>query len=122
MADDKDAMVSSIELHEEFVQRVERTARMIKSLSLITVFVAGVLAVSYFSQLVVLPFVLGVKSQTVDLTSPPLMATEAVVLSLTIAWFAVGMRDYFFTTRVQRQVAEIRAIQAQTAEKYGVAS
>ena len=120
MSEDRDPYVSGIELHEEFIQRIERGGKMIRALSLATILVAGVLAVSYFSQLVILPFVLGVRSQTVDLVDPPLMALEAVILCLTLAWLYVGLRNYFFADRLERQVREIRAIQAQVASRHSL--
>jgi len=118
MSEDRDPYVSGIELHEEFIQRIERAGRMIRALALTTVFVAGVLAVSYFSQLVILPFALGVKSQSVNLVDPLLMALEAVVLCFAIAWLYVGLKSYFFVRKLETQVKEIREIQAQVATRH----
>jgi hypothetical protein len=120
MSGESDPFVSGTELHEEFIQRVERSGRAIRRLSLLTVFVAGVLAASYFGQLVLLPFALGVKTQTVDLVDPALMALEAVLLALTLAWLYIGVRDYAFVGKLERQVREIRALQAEAAKKYGL--
>jgi len=118
--DSRDPYVSGIELHEEFIQRIERGGRMIRTLALATVFVAGVLTVSYFSQLVILPFALGVKSQTVNLVDPTLMVIEMVLLAFTLAWLYVGLKNYLFANRLERQVREIRAMQMQVANKHGL--
>ncbi len=122
MAEDKDPFVSGIEAHEEFLQHIERGEKVIKTLALMTIFVAAFLSASYVSQLVLLPFVLGVKTQTVDLVDPGLMATEVVVLALTLAWLYVGVRDYLFVRRLARQVKEIRSAEANVAKKYGLDS
>ena len=118
MSEDSDPYVSGIELHEEFIQRIERGGRMIRTLSLATILVAGVLAISYFSQLVVLPFALGIKSQTVNLVDPRLMALEAIIMCLTLAWLYVGLKNYFFAKKLERQVKEIRTIQTQIAIRH----
>lgn len=92
-----------------------------KNLALLTVGVAAVLSALYLSQLVVLPWVLGVTVQTVDLTSPSLMATEAFVLALSLLWLYTGAREARFAARVQRQVKEIRALEASLAKEHGLA-
>ena len=121
MSDDRSPYVSAIELHEEFVQHMEAGGRRMKNLALLTVGVAAVLSALYLSQLVVLPWVLGVTVQTVDLTSPSLMATEAFVLALSLLWLYTGAREARFAARVQRQVKEIRALEASLAKEHGLA-
>jgi hypothetical protein len=115
-----DPYVSALELHEQFVQRVEREGRMMRIISMVTIVVSGVLALSYVSQLVVVPFVLGIKTQTVDLVDPALMAAEVLVAALALVWFYVGLRGYLFARRMSAQVKEIRRMQAGVAEKYGL--
>jgi hypothetical protein len=118
--DESKPYVTALELHEEFVGHMEGGGKRMKRTSLLTVAASGVLAVLYFSQLVVLPFGLGVTRQTVDLTDPGLMATEAVVLLLTLLWLYTGVEEYRFAKRVSAQVEEIRRLQAQVAEKHGL--
>ena len=120
MDEERDQRVEEIELHEEFLQHVERGGGKIMALSLVTVAVAALLAASYVSQLVVLPFMMGVTAQTVDLTDPALMASEAALLILTLVWAYIGARDYAFSRRVVRQVKEIREAQAEAAGKHGL--
>lgn len=122
MSEDKDPYVSGIEIHEEFMQHIERGGGIIKTLAVITILVSGALAVSYVSQLVILPFALGITSQTVNLVDPSLMATEVALLTLTLIWFYVGLRDYRFVRKMARQVREIRVLEAQAAKKYGLDS
>ncbi|MDV3277280.1 MAG: hypothetical protein LYZ69_02290 [Nitrososphaerales archaeon] len=122
MSEEEDPMVSGLELHEEFLQRIENGGRKIKTLSLITIFVAAVLAVTYASQLVVLPFMLGVTSQTVNLVDPSLMGVELGVLALTLAWLYVGLVDYRYTKTLVKQAQEIRAAEAELMKKYGLRS
>jgi len=62
---------------------------------------------------VVCPVLLGVRTQTVDLVDPTLMAFEAGLLALTLAWLYVGVRDYRFTTKLAKQINEIRELQDQ---------
>ena len=77
MPEDKHPGVMAINAHEDFLEHVERGSSKIRFLSRVTVLVASLLTISYLLQLVVLPFVLGVRAQTVDLVDPTLMAFEA---------------------------------------------
>jgi len=122
MSEDKNPNVSTIELHEEFIQHIENGGGLIRTLSAVTVVVAALLAISYLSQLVLLPYVYGVKSQTVNLVDPALQATELLLTVLTLVWLYVGLRDYFFARRLAKQVKEIRAMEAEVAKKYGLDS
>jgi len=79
MPEDKDPNVSAIELQEEFMQHMESGGRKIRTLALLAVIAGGFFSVSYFVQLVVLPYMLGVTSQTVNLVDPTLMALEPCV-------------------------------------------
>ncbi|MDA4127479.1 MAG: hypothetical protein OK452_09830 [Thaumarchaeota archaeon] len=121
MSEDKNPNVSTIELHEEFIQHIENGGGLVRTLSVVTVVVAALLATSYLSQLV-LPYVYGVKSQTVNLVDPALQATELLLTALTLVWLYVGLRDYFFARRLAKQVKEIRAMEAEVAKKYGLDS
>ena len=118
MSDERDPNVSVIELQEDFLQHMERGGRKIRTLALIATVAGGYFAISYFLQLVILPFGLGITTQTVNLVEPGLMAIGAVSLAISLLWFAAGIRDILFQRRLARQISEIRALQAQTARKY----
>ena len=117
MPEDNDPGVMAIEAHEDFLEHVERGGSKIRSLSRVTVPVASLLTISYLLQLVVFPFLLGVRAQTVDLVDPTLMAFEAGLLALTLAWLYVGVRDYRFATKLAKQIREIRELQDQKERK-----
>lgn len=120
MSEEKDPMVSALELHEEFMRHLENGGAKIGKLAVLTIIVASLLAVSYLLQLVVLPFVFGVTTQTVNLVDPSLMVFELGLLILTSLWLYVGFRDYRFTRRLTRQIREIRVAEAEIMKKYGL--
>jgi uncharacterized membrane protein (DUF373 family) len=122
MSEDKSPYVSAIELHEEFVQHMEEGADRMRGLALVTIVVAILLAASYVTQLVVLPFMMGVMTQTVNLLDPSLMVVEVVLLVLILLWLYVGTKEYLFTRRIARQIAEIREEEARLARKLKLGS
>jgi len=120
MSEDKDPSVSIIELQEEFVQHMERGGRKIILLALIAVVSGAYFALNYFLQLVVLPYGLGIKSQTVNLVDPALVAVGSVSLVISLLWLYAGLRDLVFGRRLERRIKELRELQAQVAQKYGL--
>jgi len=120
MAEDNDPSVSIIELQEEFVQHVERGGRKITLLALIAVVSGAYFAINYFLQLVVLPYGLGITSQTVDLVDPTLVAVGTVSLAISLLWLYAGLRDLMFGRRLEKRIKELRELQAQVAQKYGL--
>ena len=68
--------------------------------------VSILLVASYGVQLV-LPLT-GTNSVTVSLTDPGTVAAEVVVMALVLAWLYVGVRDYRFSTRLQKQITAAR--------------
>jgi hypothetical protein len=120
MSEDKDPNVSMIEFQEEFIQHYERGGKKIRLLALIATLAGGYFAFVYFLQLVILPFALGITSQTVNLIDPSLMVLEAVGFTIALLWFLTGVRDLIFANRMARQIKEIRTLQAQVAKKYGL--
>jgi len=120
MSEDKDPSVSIIELQEEFVQHVERGGRKITLLALIAVISGAYFALNYFLQLVVLPYGLGIKSQTVNLVDPALVAVGTVSLVISLLWLYAGLRDLMFGRRLEKRIRELRKLQAQVAQKYGL--
>lgn len=122
MSEERSPAVSMIELQEEFVQHFERGGRKIRFLALIATVAGAYFALTYFLQLVILPFALGITSQTVDLVDPSLMALEAVGFVVALLWFLAGLRDLSFASRMARQIREIRTLQAEVAKKYGLDS
>jgi hypothetical protein len=105
------AKPSQLENHEEFVQHMEVGSSKIRGLSILTVMVALLLALSYLSQLA-LPLT-GTTSVTVNVADPTLIATELIVLALTLMWLYIGLRNYFFSTRLSKQIAVARAAEAE---------
>jgi len=111
--------VMAIETYEEFLQRVEAAGSKIRVLSGVTIFVALLLAATYVSQLLVVPFLLGVTTQTVNLVDPTLIAFESGLLILVLIWLYVGVRGYWFMTKLARQIREIRSVQSELAKRIG---
>ena len=105
-----------IEAHEELIQHIENGQIRIRTLSIITIVVALLLAASYFSQILV-PFTGGQRYQTVDLLDPSLIAVEVVFLILSAAWLYVGVLNYLFASRLGRQVKEIREAERELERK-----
>jgi len=120
MSQDKDLSVSIIELQEEFVQHMERGGRKIILLALVAVVSGAYFALNYFLQLVVLPYGLGIKSQTVDLVDPALVAVGTVSLVISLLWLYAGLRDLVFGRRLEKRIKELRELQAQVAQRYGL--
>lgn len=110
MSDLGEARVAAIEAHEEFLQHVEDGRARTRLLSVITVIVAFILAVSYVYQLL-LPYATGTTTVTVDLTNPSLVASEVLVLLLTGAWLYVGVVNYLFSTRLGRAIKKARVFE-----------
>lgn len=122
MAKETDPNVSIIELQEEFLEHYERGGKKIRFLALIAILAGGYFAFTYFLQLVVLPFMLGITSQTVNLVDPSLMAFEAAGFIIALLWFLAGLRDLIFANRISRRISEIRTRQAEIAKEYGLAT
>lgn len=120
MSEDKDPNVSMVELQEEFIQHMERGGRKITILAVIATVAGAYFGVNYFLQLVVFPYGLGIRTQTVNLVDPALMAVGAVSLAISLLWFYAGLRDIVFARKMARQIREIRGLQLQLAKKYGL--
>lgn len=116
-SEEKSVGVMAIEAHEELIQHIESSQEKIRLLSIITMGVAFLLIASYFSQLL-LPLVSSAnRYQTVDLLSPILVATEIVLTALFAAWLYVGVVNYLFATRLNKQIREIRAFERELEKK-----
>ena len=113
---ERSPVVMIIEAHEELIQHIENGQIRIRTLSIITIVVALLLAASYFSQILV-PFTGGQRYQTVDLLDPSLIAVEVVFLILSAAWLYVGVLNYLFASRLGRQVKEIREAERELERK-----
>lgn len=104
-----------VDIHEEFVQRIEEGNSKMKFLAEVTMVVAAILIVAYIIQLAA-PLT-GTTSVTVSLTDPTLVVTEVIVLALTVAWLYVGISNYRFTASLARQIAAARASEAEMEKK-----
>ncbi|MDG6909063.1 MAG: hypothetical protein JRN16_09435 [Nitrososphaerota archaeon] len=120
MPEEKDAGVSIIELQEEFIQHMERGGKKIRLLSLVATIVGAYFAVSYFVQLVVLPYGLGITSQTVDLVNPGLVGLGILSLAISLLWCYAGVRNLLFERKLAERIREVRELQAESAKKYGL--
>jgi len=120
MSEDKDPSVSIIELQEEFIQHMERGGRKIRLLALIAIIAGAYFALNYFFQLVVLPYGLGITSETVNLVDPALVALGSVSLVVSLLWFYAGVRDLVFERRLAKRIREVRELQSQVAQKYSL--
>jgi hypothetical protein len=112
MPAEEPAPKSVLEIHEEFLQHVEAGSAKIKTLSLVTIVVAGLLAVSYVYQMAS-AYLSNVKVVAVDLTDPALIAVELVLTALALVWLYVGLRDYIFVTKLARSVGRARLLEKQ---------
>ena len=110
---------SVLELQEELMQHMEAGSRKIRGLAVVGLGVSVVIALAYVSQLV-LPLATGTTSVQVSLTDPVLVVTEVVVLILALAWAYNSLREYLFTTRMNRQIREIRKLEHELAQKHGI--
>jgi hypothetical protein len=120
LSEDEDLGVSIIELQEEFIQHVERGGRKIRMLALVATVAGAYFAASYFAQLVVVPYGLGVTSQTVDLVDPGVVVAGVLSLAVSILWFYAGARDLLFERRLARRIGEVRRLQSEIAKRYGL--
>ena len=120
VSDDQDQGVSMIELQEEFIQHLERGGRKITLLAAIATIAGGYFAVTYFIQLVVFPYVLGITTQTVNLVDPALISVGVLSLAISLMWFYAGVRDLLFGRRIAKRIREIRALQSQAAKNFGL--
>ena len=107
MSDEKERGPEIIDAHQELVRHIEQSAGRIRILSIATVVVAAVLAVSYVSQLA-LPFT-GTTTVTVNLSDPVNIATELVVLALAVIWLYVGVQDLRFSSRLKGKIRAARS-------------
>ena len=96
-----------MELHEEFVQNIERGSARIRNLSILTMAVAFLLFVLYLDQLLV-PIATGEPTVTVNLRDPVLIATEIVLLVLTFAWLYVGAINFLFSRKMNMAIRVAR--------------
>ncbi len=116
MSEEKSPAVSVIEAHEEFIQHVETGSSKVRTLSAVTIVVAGILSLSYVYQLL-LPYATGTTSVTVSLTDPLLQVTQVALLALTSLWLYVATRDYFFSKRMARAIREARALEKEIEKR-----
>jgi hypothetical protein len=120
MSEDKDPGVSMIELQEEFIRHMERGGKKIRTLALVATVTGAYFAVSYFVQLVVLPYGLGITNQPVDLVDPGVVAAGVLSLAVAVLWCFAGARNLLFERRLAERIREVRKLQSETAKKYGL--
>jgi hypothetical protein len=106
MSDEKERGPQIVDAHQELVRRIEQGTGRMRALSIITIAVAAVLAVSYVSQLA-LPLT-GTLIVTVNLNDPATVAAELIVLALALTWLFVGVQDLRFSWRVKAEIQQAR--------------
>jgi uncharacterized membrane protein (DUF485 family) len=106
MSDEKERGPQIVDAYQELVQRIEQGTGRMRALSIVTIAVAVVLAVSYVSQLA-LPLT-GTVTVTVDLNDPGTVAAELIVLALVLTWLYVGLQDLRFSWRMKGEIREAR--------------
>lgn len=107
MSDDEERGPQIVDAYLDLVRRIEQGTGRMRALSIITIAVAVVLAVSYLSQLA-LPLT-GTKTVSVDLSDPGTIAAELIVLALALTWMFVGIQDLRFSWRMKAEIGEARA-------------
>lgn len=98
---------SVLELREEVLQRVEKFGSRVKRLSVVTLFVSGLLSLSYVVE-IVYPYLGGPATETVNLKDPTLVVLEAFLTAMALLWFYVGLSDFRFVARLSSLVAKAR--------------
>jgi hypothetical protein len=96
-----------IDAHQELVRHIEQSAGRIRILSILTVGVASLLAVSYLLQLA-LPLT-GTTTVTVDLASPANIVAELLVFALVLVWLYLGVSDLRFSWRMKNEISAARS-------------
>lgn len=104
--------------HAMLLRQVERGSAMMRSLALVTVVVAALLALAYGVQLAL--SALGMTVVEVNVNDPLLIGVEVLLFVLAIAWLYVGVRNYRFTTILAKQVKAVRAAESDLMRKHGL--
>jgi hypothetical protein len=112
MAEKELSPESVLELREEVLQRVEAVGGRIKRLAIVTVFVSGLLALSYIFE-IASPYVTGSTTATVNLRDPLLVAFEVVLTVLALVWLYVGLSDYRFVARLSKSIRKARVLESE---------
>lgn len=81
--------------------------------------VAVLLVILYIDQ-ILHPLLTETTTVQVNLTQPSLVATELVLIVLALVWLSVAIGDYAFTQRVSKQIEEIRKLEREVMQKYGL--
>lgn len=106
MSDEKERGPQIVDAHQELVRRIEQSTGRMRALSIVTIAVAVVLAISYLSQLA-LPLA-GTTTVTVNLSDPGTVAAEMIVLVLALTWLLVGVQDLRFSWRIKAEIRQAR--------------
>jgi len=110
MSEKEPSAKSVLEIHEEFLQHVESGSAKIKTLSVATIVVAGILVISYVYQIIT-PYLYGQTYVPVNLRDPTLVAFEVILTIVAILWLYVGVRDYMFVARLAKSIGRARALE-----------
>jgi len=111
MSEEESSARSVLEIHEEFLQRVETGSTKIRTLSVITIAVSALLAVLYVYE-IASPFLNSDTVVTVNLRDPGLVTLELLLTVLALVWLYVGVRDYRYVARLARSIRQARALES----------
>jgi len=111
MSEEESSARSVLEIHEEFLQRVETGSTKIRTLSVITIAVSALLAVLYVYE-IASPFLNSDTVVTVNLRDPGLVTLELLLTVLALVWLYVGVRDYRYVARLARSIRQARAMES----------
>jgi hypothetical protein len=116
---ERSPVIKRAETGEEFMQHMEAGGNKIRGLALVSLVVAFLLVVSYVLELA-LPFTTNTRVVEVNLADPSLMVVEVFLIALGVAWLYLGFREYRFTTRLRKQIKEIRKLEQEIMAKAGL--
>jgi Na+/melibiose symporter-like transporter len=115
--EEKHPGVMALELHEEFIQHIERGGKRLRFISLITLLVSLFFIVNYVFQLFFLPYVLGQRVQEVNLTDPALVVFGLILIFFSAIWAYISLSNIIFVSRLSAQINEIRRLQKEIEKK-----
>jgi hypothetical protein len=104
--------------NEMLLRQVEDVSARIRSLSVATAVVSGLLGAAYAFQLA-LPF-MGVTAVTVSANDPAFMAAVLGLLLLDMLWLYVILKNYIYISRLGRHVKDVRRAEEELMRKHGL--
>ena len=117
MSEDRSPVATMIDAHEEWLRRMDATASRTRSLSIITIIAAGLLALAYAAQFIL--SLTGTTTVEVQVSSPVLVVFQGVLLVLVLLWLYTGLGFYRFTSHLRKQVAKAQEEEVELEKRIG---